>query len=322
MDILRPVRAFDRVQQRHKWLAIPFAVIKKFSDDGAGGMAAQIAYYAFFSLFPLLLVFVTVLGYVFQSDTSFARSIENSVLAHFPIVGDELRNHHLSGSAAGVVIGGLASIWAGLGVMQSAQNGFDRVWAVPMKDRPDFLFKRLRALRLLAVLGTLFVASAVISGVVSGGLGGVWTKVAGIVLSLLLNVALFTAAFRLLTAASVPTRCLWIGAAIGGVMWEALEVGGGIYVHHVIQHATNTYGVFATVLGLLAWLHLGAYATLYAAEINVVVLRGLWPRNLLGPPSQPADEATLRSLAEVEERDAAERVQVEFEHSAEKGEKH
>jgi YihY family inner membrane protein len=312
MDILRPLRAFDRRQQRHRPLAIPFAVIKKFSDDGAGGMAAQIAYYAFFSLFPLLLVFVTVLGYVFQGDTSFARSVENSVLAHFPIVGTELRDHHLSGRAAGVVIGGLVSIWAGLGVMQSAQNAFDRVWAVPMKDRPDFLFKRLRALMLLAVLGTLFVVSTVISGLVSGGLGGVGTKVAGIALSLLLNIGLFTASFRLLTAASVPTRCLWMGAVIGGVVWEALQIGGGLYVHHVIQHATNTYGVFATVLGLLAWLHLGAYATLYAAEINVVVLRRLWPRNLLGPPSERADRDTLRALAEVEERAEEEQIEVEF----------
>ncbi len=312
MDILRPLRAFDRYQQRHKPLAVPFAVIKKFSDDGAGGMAAQVAYYAFFSLFPLLLVFVTILGYVFQGDSGFAKSLENSVLAHFPIVGEAVRSRQLSGRAAGVVIGALVSLWAGIGVMQSAQNAFDRVWAVPMKDRPDFLFKRLRALRLLAVLGTLFVVSAVMSGLVSGGLGGIWTKVAGIVLSLLLNVALFTASFRLLTAASVPTRCLWIGAAIGGVLWEALEVGGGLYVHHVIQHATNTYGVFATVLGLLAWLHLGAYATLYAAEINVVVLRRLWPRNLFGPPSEPADKDTLRGLAEVEERAQEERIQVEF----------
>src|SRR5579859_8138184 len=107
MDLLRPVRAFDHVQQRHKWLAIPFAVIKKFSDDGAGGLAALIAYYAFFSLFPLLLVFVTVLGFVFQGDKSVANSVESSVLAHFPIVGDQLRSHQLSGSVTGVVIGGL-----------------------------------------------------------------------------------------------------------------------------------------------------------------------------------------------------------------------
>jgi YihY family inner membrane protein len=312
MDVLRPVRAFDRTQQRHRWLAIPLAVVKKFSDDGAGGLAALIAYYAFFSLFPLLLVFVTILGYVFHGNSGVEKSIENSVLGHFPVIGDAVRSHKLTGNAAAVVIGALVSLWAGMGVIQAAQNGFDRVWAVPFKERPDFLRKRLRGLFLLAVLGTIFVVSTVVSGLVSAGLGSVGIKLGGIALSLLLNFALFTASFRLLTSAAVPSRGLWLGALIGGLMWEVLQVGGGAYVNHVIRNGSGTYGVFATVIGLLAWLHLGALATLYAAEVNVVVLRGLWPRSLLGPPTAPADETTLRALAEVEERSDHERVQVEF----------
>ena len=312
MDVLRPVRAFDRTQQRHSWLAIPLAVVKKFSDDGAGGLAALIAYYAFFSIFPLLLVFVTVLGYVFHGNSGFADTVEKSVLAHFPIVGTSLANHKLTGSVTAVVIGGLLSLWAGLGVTQAAHNAFDHVWAVPMKERPDFLRRRLRGLLLMAVLGALFVVSSAVSGLVSGGLGGVGLKVAGIALSLLINFVLFGAAFRLLTTAVVPTRCLWLGAVIGGLLWEILQIGGGIYVHRVIQNASNTYGVFATVIGLLAWLHLGAQATLYAAEINVVVARKLWPRSLFGAPSEPADQAALRALAEVEERSDHEHVQVEF----------
>ena len=272
----------------------------------------MIAYYAFFSLFPLLLVFVTVLGYVFHGNSGVEKSIENSVLGHFPVIGDEVTSHKLTGSAVAVVIGVVVSLWAGLGVVQAAQNAFDRVWAVPFKHRPDFLRRRLRGLLLLAVLGTIFVVSTVVSGVVSAGLGSVGIKVGGIGLSLLLNFALFAASFRMLTTASVPNRHLWLGAVIGGLLWEVLQVAGGAYVNHVIRHASNTYGVFATVIGLLAWLSLGAQATMYAAEVNVVVLRKLWPRSLFGPPTAPADEATLRALAEVEERSDHERVQVEF----------
>jgi uncharacterized BrkB/YihY/UPF0761 family membrane protein len=210
------------------------------------------------------------------------------------------------------VIGSLISLWAGFGVIQAAQNAFDRVWAVPFKERPDFLRRRLRGLLLLVVLGTIFVVSTVLSGLVSAGLGSIGIKVGGIGISLLLNFALFTASFRLLTSAAVPTSSLWLGALIGGLLWEVLQAGGGAYVDHVVRNASSTYGVFATVIGLLAWLHFGAQATLYAAEINVVVLRRLWPRNLFGPPTEPADEATLRALAEVEERSDHERVQVEF----------
>ena len=80
----------------------------------------------------------------------------------------------------------------------------------------------------------------------------------------------------------------------------------------MVSRASNTYGTFATVIGLLVWLHLIAQLTLYAAEINTVVVRRLWPRSLLGPPDAPADRETLRALAKVEERHDDEQVDVHF----------
>jgi YihY family inner membrane protein len=314
MDVLRPVRAFDRLQQRHAWLAVPMAVIKKFSDDGAGGLAALIAYYGFFSLFPLLLVLFTVLAYVLHGDPSTQNSISNSVLAQFPIIGQDLHKniHTLHGHVISLVIGVAASLLAGLGVTQATRNAFDRVWAVPHKDRPDFIHSRLRGLALLATLGALFIVSTLASGLVTGGLGGPAAKVAGIAVSLIVNFALFLAAFRLMTSAAVETRCLWVGVAVAAVLWELLQVVGGYYVGHVFKHSTSTYGFFGLVIALLVWLHLGAQILLYSAEINVVLTRSLWPRSLLGPPAVPADEATLTGLAKVEERSENEQIDVAF----------
>ena len=79
-------------------LAIPMAVVKKFGDDQGGGLAALVAYYAFFSLFPLLLVFVTILGFVLQGDPSPQKSVENSVLGQFPVIGGQLHAHALKGA--------------------------------------------------------------------------------------------------------------------------------------------------------------------------------------------------------------------------------
>jgi len=110
----------------------------------------------------------------------------------------------------------------------------------------------------------------------------------------------------------VPTRCLTRGVIVAAILWQILQLAGGFYVNHVIRNATATYGLFATVIGLLAWLHLGAQATLYAAEINVVVVRKLWPRSLLGPPEAPADQEALAALAKVEERHDEEQVDVRF----------
>jgi YihY family inner membrane protein len=313
VDLLRPVRAFDRFQQRHRGLAIPIAVVKKFGDDQGGSLAALVAYYAFFSLFPLLLVLVTILGFVLQGDPSAQQSIKNSVLGQFPIIGTQIQVNALHGRTIALVIGLVTSLLGGMGVTQAAQNGFDRVWAVPFKQRPDFLHSRLRGLALLGCLGVLFIVATLASGLVTGGLGGPAAKVGGIALSLLLNFGLFLAAFRFMTAASVPTRCLWIGVSVAAVFWEILQVVGGYYIGHVLKHTTSTYAHFGVVIALLVWLHLGAQLTLYAAEINVVLARKLWPRSLFSP-AVAADEQTLAALAKVEERADHEKIDVRFQH--------
>jgi membrane protein len=312
MDALRPVRALDAYQQRHRWLGIPLAVFKKFGNDQGGNLAALVAYFAFFSLFPLLLVFVTILGFVLQGDPHLQASIENSVRSQFPSIGRSLQLSALRGHAIVLVIGVITSLLSGLGVTNAAQNAMDRVWAVPFKARPNFLQARLRGLMLLFALGVMFIVATAASGVVTGGLGGPFLKVAGILLSLLLNCALFLAAFRLMTADTVPTRSLWIGVVVAAVFWELLQVVGGIYVGHVEKHWTGTYASIGFVIGLLVWLHLGSQMTLYAAEINVVLTRKLWPRSLFGPPASPADEETLTALAKVEERHDTEQIEVRF----------
>jgi membrane protein len=314
MDFLRPVRAFDSFQQRHRWSAIPIAVVKKFGDDQGGGLAALVAYYAFFSLFPLLLVFLTVLGYVLQGDPGAQNSIRNSVLAQFPIVGQKLNVGELHGSAVALVIGLVTSLLAGLGVTQAAQNAFNRIWTVPFKDRPNFLKSRLRGLLLLVSLGALFIVATLASGLVTGGLGGgVLVGLVGILLSLALNFALFFAAFRLMTSAEVSNRDLVPGVIIAGTLWAILQSLGGYYIGHVLKGQHGAYSQFGFVIALLVWLHLGAQLTLYSAEINVVVTRHLWPRSLFGPPTEPADQVALRALAKVEERHPEEQIEVEFE---------
>ena len=288
------------------------AVVKKFGDDQGGNLAALISYYAFFSLFPLLLVFVTILGFVLEGDPGAQKAVENSVLSQFPIIGGQIHTNALQGQVVALVVGIVTSLLGGMGVTQASQNAFDHVWAVPFKHRPNFWQSRLRGLALLIALGLLFVLATAVSGVVTSGLGGSLLKVVGILISLLLNFALFLAAFRLLTSASVGTSELWPGVFLAGVLWELLLLVGGYYIGHVFKHATSTYGTFGLVIALLVWLHLGAQVTIYSSELNVVVSRRLWPRSLLGPPTEPADKETLTALAKVEERHEQEQIDVDF----------
>jgi YihY family inner membrane protein len=313
VDLLGPVKKFDGYQQSHKWLAIPMAVVKKFSDDGAGSLAALVAYYGFFSLFPLLLVMTTILGFVLSGNPSAQHAVENSVLGQFPVIGDQIQLHSLTGSVTTLVVGVVISLLGGLGVTRAAQNAFDQVWAVPRKHRPDFLKSRLRGLALIVALGIVFVIATIITGFASG-IHGPLGKIAALLVGLLVNGALFTAAFRFLTAAKIPTGSLWVGVALAAVFWTILQIFGGIYINHVVRHASPVGEQFALVLGLLVWLHLGAQVTLYAAEINVVLARRLYPRSLVGPPNATADEEALTALAKTEERSDVEQVDVSFDH--------
>ena len=293
VDLHAPVRSLDRLQRRHRGLAVPVAVVKKFGDDEGGNLAAVIAYYGFFSLFPLLMVFVAVLGFVLQGDPDARRRVLDSALSRFPVVGDQLQAGSLTGSGVALAVGAIAAILGGLSVTLATQAAFNRIHGVTREQRAGFVSSRLRGLGLLAALGTLLIASTLAAGLVSGGLGGPLLAVAGIALSLVLNSALFFAAFRLLTDESVPTQTLMPGCISATLLWTMLQAVGGAYVGHVVKGAGPAYGTFATVIGLLTWLFLGARVVVYSAELSSVLAGGLWPRALLDDPAAPGGERAM-----------------------------
>ncbi len=280
MDLLAPMRRLDRFQQQHDVLAVLAATIKKFGYDSAGNFAASIAFYAFFSLFPLLLVLMTILGYVLAGDPTALKAVKDSVLGNFPVIGDTLKNEQLAGSGVALVIGVLLSLWAGLSVTGAAKKTFDHVWDIPRDEREGFLRTKLRGIVLLVVLGFLFVIASGASGLVAFGFGGSLLFALGVVISILLNFCLFMASFKLLCTADIPLHELVPGAAIASVLWEILQLAAGVYISH-ISHNHSAYGTFALVLGFLAWLHLGTQMMVYCAEFNSVLARRAWPKQLL-----------------------------------------
>jgi membrane protein len=297
------LQKIDAYQQRHAVLAFPVAIIKKFGDDEAGNLAALIAYYGFFSLFPLLMVLVTVLGMVLKGNEELQQKIVDSALAHFPVIGDQISQnvHSLTGSGWVLALGILLTLWAGLGVLRATQTAMNKVWGVPREERPNFLASNLRALLMLAVLGVLTVAAA-LAGSITGGSGSSWWYVLGIGLSLGLNLALFLLLFRILTTAELTWSDVFPGAAVGAVGWTLLQLFGGYIVSRRLQGASQIYGAFAVVIGLLAWIFLGAQLTLYAAEVNVVRKYRLWPRSLTGPAQSEPDDAGRPQVSEPAKR--------------------
>lgn len=284
MDPGTSLRRFDRFQQRHPSLALPSAILRKFIDDEGGAAVSLIAYRAFVSLFPLLLLLATILGYVLAGDPELRREAIDSTLSQFPVIGEQLRGETLQGSGLALAVGIVGTLLAGLGVVTETERAFDRVWGVPRPRRAGFLASRLRAVGLLVALGTLAVVSTVLSGLASGG-AGLFGAGWGVLVATALNLAVFAAVFRLLTTPAASFRSLLPGVAIATLGWGLLQLVGGWFVGHQIRNAEPVYGTFALVIGLLAWIHLGALFTVLGAEASVVRDRRLWPRSMLGGAS-------------------------------------
>jgi len=317
------VGRLDRYQRRHTWLGLPLAVIYKFFDDRGSYLSALVAYYSFVSLFPLLLLFYSALGFFLQSDPSLRHSLEHSVLTNLPGLGRQISSHitTFNGSGVALAVGVVGTLYGGLGAMQAAQAGFNQIYGVPRNKQPNPIKSRVRSLGLLALLGLgvlLSLALAITLSTASKSLNlDTPVRVVGYVLNYVLNVALFSAAFQLLTARELRFREVAEGGMVAAGLWMLLQTFGSIYVSHTLKDTGHLYGVFAVVLATLAWLYLQSVILMLSAEINVVVHDRLWPRSLLTPFTDnvvltEADRRAYQQYADVQRFKGFEKVSTEF----------
>jgi len=294
--IERRLQAADRFQQRHRVLAFPVAVWSKFNDDQAGNLAALISYYAFAALFPLLLILVTVLNIVLKNSPSLRDDLLKSALSQYPVIGPHIKASlgTIPGTGLPLLIGVILLLVGSRGVAGAMQNALCEVWGIKKEDRPGFPMSQLWAFALVFTVGTGFVVTTFLSGV-AGGVGNLINSavayIGTVAVSLILNVGMFWLTFKMATAWQVPWRHLRTGAVIAAVCWQVLQSVGGYFIGHQLRRASELYGTFGIVLGLMAWLFLQAEVTLYAAEVDVVLARRLWPRSIRPPQtSEPAGE--------------------------------
>jgi YihY family inner membrane protein len=310
----RLARRVDRLQQRSRTVGFALAVVKKFSDDRCPALAAQLAYFAFMALFPLLLVLTTILA--FLGSAAVEDNIVATTLRQFPVLGQQIGQaapHPLTGTALGLTLGLAGLLYGSLGLAQAAQHAMAQVWNVRGVVRPGFLPRLARSGLFFSVAGAAMAAGTGLSGMATlTGRGLLW-RLVFLLATAALNVGLYLAVFRILTPADVATDDLVLGAVLGGIGYTVLLAAGTALVQHQLRHAQAVYGQFAFVIGLMGWLNLVAQLNLYAAEVNVVRARHLWPRSILQPPLTDADQHVLRDIARAEERRPEQTVTVGFE---------
>jgi YihY family inner membrane protein len=310
----------DAYQRRHRWVGLPLAVVYKFVDDQGAYLTALITFYGFLSLFPLLLLLVTGLGFALEGSPGLQERVLDSALAQFPVIGDQIgaNIHSFHGSILALVTGVVGGLYGGLGVVQATQNALNKIWGVPRNSRPNPIAARVRSLVLLAVGGAVILVTTLLSAVTaSGGAFGAGVRAAAIVVAVAVNVVLFTVAFRVLTARRLTIAQVRAGAIVAALVWQIIQWAGAFLLGHMLKGASATYGMFGIVLGLLTWIYLGAVVFVLSAEINVVRDRRLWPRSLLTPFTDnveltAGDRRAYTSYAETERHKGFENVNVAF----------
>lgn len=321
------MKIIDRVddyQRRRSWLGFTLAVFYKFFDDQGYYLAALITYYGFVSLFPLLLLLVSVLGFVLQGDPGLQQSLVDAAMSDFPDIGKKIADNvrSFTGSGTALAVGVIGTLYGGLGIAQAAQTAFNRVYGVPRNERPNPIKSRLRSLLLLGLLGTGVLATTGLSAFAttihrSLGSWSIWVSWAATGFSVLINSGLFLLAFHILVAGRQRLREVLIGALLSAVAWQALQTIGTYYIDRRLSHANAVYGAFGIVFGVIAWIYLEALILVLSAEINVVHYRRLWPRALLTVFTDnvrltDADKRVYASYSRTQRYKAYQRIDVSF----------
>ncbi|MBW3086077.1 hypothetical protein KEM60_02288 [Austwickia sp. TVS 96-490-7B] len=311
----------DAFQRRHPTVGIPIAVVYKYLDDQGGYLAALITYYGFVSLFPVLLLLSAALGFALESQPDLQARIMESAFRQIPVISDQVQRSALHGSGTAVAVGAVGALYGALGVAQAMQNAMNSAWYVPRISRPNAVLGRLRSLALLLLVAFFLIVSTLLSqGVLDiFDLGERAMGASGLLISSLITLTLFLIISCHGTTYPVAVRQALPGSLLGVLIWQVLQSVGSSFVRSYIAGASATNGVFAVVLGLLAWSYLVATGFVICAELNAVLALGLHPRALLTPLTDDVDltDADLdayAALARAQQIKGFQQVRVSFDH--------
>lgn len=291
----------DTQQQRFGPSAFAVAVVKRNGDTRGSMYAALITFYGVLSVFPLLLLFITLVGMILGANSEVTKRLINSALADFPVIGDELaKNIHAlaRGNSFAMIAAVLFLLWGALGLTSALQAASHQAWGRPRHEEPNIAIRTIRGLSLLGVIGLCVVAATVLAGISQAGLfhdSPLAIRALILLGTLIVDFAGYFVAMKILSPPEIRVQQLIPGIALGAVGWLALQNLGGYLIQHQLHRTTAIYGFFAIVLGLIFWINLGAQLFLYATQINVVRSLHAWPRGLFEPSEEVKTE--LRASA-------------------------
>jgi membrane protein len=309
----RTLTSIDGYQRNHGVIGFPYAVIKKYGTDNASYQSALITYYALLSLFPLLIVFTTVVQLLFKGNQQLRVKISNSVAHYFPVIGNQLQQSVHSPAKAGLAlaISLLVTFYGSRGVASAFQYALNSLWYVPRTSQPPFLKNIIRSLGILVAGGLGLIISVVLSGYTTF-LGHLFiVKILATLISVIVLWATFILLFKLAIAGNKKIKNVLVGAAVAAIGLQILQIVGSALLSHEIHNFHSTYGTFALVIGLMFWLYLQAEVILYAVEVDVVKAYKLFPRSLQ-PPLTEGDKVAYTRSTKAQQQHKLENIDVSY----------
>lgn len=279
---------------------------KRYMDARGSLLAGGVGYFAFFSVFPALLLAFTIFGFVLRDQPQLLADTRNAVEDILPgfvrtpenpdgiISIEPPRSRTLT---IGSIVSVLGLVLAGTGWLDALRNGIRAVFGAP-GDPGNLVVKKLKDLGVLAVLGVMIVASAAVGGVAGKAAGWLaelvgldgrgWVlTVVSLIVGALLDAGIVLVMLRLLSGVDVPWRGLRNAAVFGGITLTLLKKFGTLLISSTVHNPL--FASFAVVVGLLVWLNLMS---------RVLLISAAWAANDLDTSSGELSAGQRHKLAE------------------------
>jgi len=263
------------LRAKHPAIEVAVDTLDGWRRHISGRNASVLAFFGFLSIFPLMLAATTILGLVLKNNDDLQQRIIDGALADIPVLGQQLQNDPASlNGSIWVLIAGLATaLWSATKAFVAMQGAFDDVWEIDVDHRDAMPKQRGKAVLGLVFIGAAQIASLTISTIVKAADLPLAGRIVLVVATVAINISMLAAMLRFLTAGEPTWRDIWPGAVTAGVAYTLIQRFGTDIVLRITKNASDTYGQFAVVLGLVTWLSLLSIATIMSAEFNAALVR-------------------------------------------------
>ena len=251
--------------------------VRAWQDDYAPSMGAALAYYALFSLAPLLLIAIAIAGFFFGEQAARGEIFEQVAMLVGPQGAQAIEavvaaaRRPQSGLIA-MIIGAVLLVGGASSVFGELQNALDRIWRAPAQARAkgwlQLIRRRLLPYALVIGVAFLLIISLVLSAIVSALADGFALHVVDVLASFALITVLFAIIYKVVPRVRIAWRDVWVGAAVTSALFAIGKWAIGLYIGR--SSVASAFGAAGSLVVVMVWVYYSAQIFLLGAEFTRV----------------------------------------------------